>query len=388
MQPKTSVKMDKESFLRLRKTIANMALCERKLTENPSFSMEMPAEIGLQLTSRCNLRCKHCFEWSECGYNHSVNQNISSDELSLDLLERILKESEKVKSGLYLWGGEPLVYTEWDRFSRLLEKDPRWSVLCTNGIKVIEKMDSLLRISPNLAILTSLEGFEKENDIIRGTGNYRKTIEGIQEVRRLQKSGEFKGLQSVNCTINDSMIGKLYDFVEFCEELKLNTIYLGFPWYISKDIAKEMDEYFERNFQWLGVEPKNRSWYSFDYHISEDKIDALIRDLEKINGRTWKIRIRYQPALELEEVADYVKGVNVTAQKKRHCLALSNRMDVLSDGSVSACKLFSEFRVGNLYDNSIQEIWKSPQFNRMREVVWKEIMPVCSRCILLYLNGK
>ena len=388
MQPKTSVKMDEKSFSRLKKTIKNMVNCEKQLMLNPQYSMELPEEIGLQLTSRCNLRCKHCFEWSEHGYNHSVNKCIASDEINIELLEKILYETSEAKSGLYLWGGEPLVYSKWDEFSLMLEKDPRWSVLCTNGIKVIEKMDSLLRISSNLGILTSLEGFEHENDMIRGEGNFRKTLEGIQEIENLRKRGIYKGLQSVNCTINDAMIGKLYEFVEYCEELNLNTIYLGFPWYISDTIAKKMDEYFEQRFGWLADKKSERSWYSFDYHISKDKVDDLVRDLERICRRTWKIRIRFQPALELEQVPPYIRGEMTTAQNKQHCLALANRMDVLSDGSVSACKLFSEFKVGNLYESTVKEVWKSDCFNKIREEIWTEIMPVCSRCILLYLNGK
>ena len=388
MQPKTTVKMDKDSFNRLKRTIGNMVECERNLNKDPRYSMALPQEIGLQLTSSCNLRCKHCFEWSEEGYNHSVNKHMVMKEIPLQLIDKVLKETKTIKSGLYLWGGEPLLYSQWDELTHLLEKDLRWSVLCTNGIKVKDKMESLIRISSSLAILTSLEGFEAENDFIRGEGNFRKTIEGIKEIEYLQRKGEFKGLQSVNCTINDSMIGKLYNFVEYCEELKLNTIYLGFPWYISPEIAAQMDEYFEEHFAWLDTDGKTRSWESFNYHISKEKIEQLIEDLDIINQRKWNIRVRYQPALEREQISDYVEGINITAQGKKHCMALANRMDILSDGSVSACKLFSEFKVGDLHNSTVTEIWKSEKFNKIREEIWSSIMPVCSRCILLYLNGK
>ncbi|MFD1908054.1 hypothetical protein ACFSQ7_34835 [Paenibacillus rhizoplanae] len=70
--------------------------------------------------------------------------------------------------------------------------------------------------------------------------------------------------------------------------------------------------------------------------------------MEKINQRTWNLRTRYQPALELHEVRDFVLGSEKPAQNKTQCLSIRTRLDVLADGEVSACKLFPEFSLGNL----------------------------------------
>lgn len=387
-QPKTTIKLDKRSFERIKKTVSNMSMGKRMTQGQRSFSTELPQEIGLQLTNRCNLRCKHCFEWSESGYNNTVNCSVNSKELPFEVVEKCFRETEKIKSNLFLWGGEPMVYKHWNELVDLLDKDPRWSVLCTNGILVEDSMEGLLRISGNLAILTSIEGFEEENDIIRGKGSYKRVLKGINEVIRLQKKGDFKGKQSIHCTINDAMIGKLYGFVEYMEEIGVDTVYLCFPWYISKEIASEMDSYFSRCFSWLNVEQDSFSWYSFDFHVNPEKINELKKDLQRINNKNWNLRVRYQPAVEMDEVKDFVSGKDIIIQNKTKCLALCNRMDVLADGAVSACKLFREFCVGNLLDSSIGELWKSEKFDKIRSQINKSLMPVCSRCILLYLNGQ
>ncbi len=75
-------------------------------------------------------------------------------------------------------------------------------------------------------------------------------------------------------------------------------------------------------------------------------------------------------------------------QKRSRCLAVHNRMEVHADGNVSSCKFFPEFVVGNLYDTSAEDLWHSPNFRRVREIMAENgMMPICSRCILLYLNG-
>lgn len=389
MQPKTSKKIDEAAFNRIKKTTKNMLNSQRMQKKEGCFATPVPEEIGLQLTNQCNLRCRHCFEWNDKGYNHELTKDELDTDLNYEVIEQVLEKTRSNRANLYLWGGEPMVYSQWNRLCTDLETEKRWSVLCTNGILVEDKMDSLLKISENLAILTSVEGFEKENDCIRGKGSYQKVMKGINEVLRLQKKGIFKGLQSIHITVSDAMIGKLYDFMEFCEEMGIDTVYFCLPWYIPGEVSAEMDEYYKKHFGWLGsAGEKLPNWHSFKFHIKEENITALQNDFSRIGERVWKCRVRYQPALEIDEIPEYVRGGTKTAQSRQRCLGACNRMDILTDGSVSSCKLFSEFTVGNLNHMKLEEVWHGEKFNKIRSHLANELMPVCSKCILLYLNGR
>ena len=324
----------------------------------------------------------------EHGYNRTCNEIKNNCELPIEIIEKVLRDTEKRKSNLFLWGGEPLVYSQWDELVNLLDVHKRWTVLCTNGIDIEEKMDGLVRISSNLAILTSIEGFEKDNDAIRGKGTYQNAIRGIKEIISLQNKGIFKGKQSVHCTINNSNISSLYEVACFFESMGIDTLYLCFPWYIPEQVAIKMDAFYKENFSSWGALPDSPSWHSFGFHVDMSNYQELMRQLEKINSHKWKIRIRYQPALELNEVKEFIEGKEIAAQKKRECNAIRNRVDVLADGTISACKLFPELTVGNLYEQSLLDIWKGERFNEFRKKLWKQLMPVCSKCILLYLNGR
>lgn len=389
MQPRTEVKFDPKTFARLKRAMQHMSQGRQQCLRDPGYAAPLPLEIGLQLTNRCNLRCRHCFQWNETGWHRQLDVAQRNQNLDFDLITKIVGQTAAAKPNLYLWGGEPLSYSEWEPLTRLLEENPLWTVLCTNGIELGNKMESILRISSQLAILISIDGFEAENDALRGPGSYRRVMSNLDRLLRLKQQGSFCGEVSIHCMIHEAIIPKLYDFMEYFEAKRINTVYFCFPWYISPAAAARMDEYFSRNFDWLRkIGPDvPRSWYSYQYHLKPELVPALLDQIKRLNERTWRIRIRYQPALEPEEIAPFILGREAPAQQRSLCLAVSQRMNVLPDGMVTVCKLFPEFVIGDLHQEDVDVLWQKPRFRHARQVIHQGLMPVCSKCVLLYLHG-
>lgn len=389
MQPKTEVKFDPKTFSRLKRTIQQMSQGRQESLKDPGYATSLPVEIGLQLTNRCNLRCRHCFQWNETGWHRKLTLAQRRQDLDFDLIAKIVHQTAAAKPNLYLWGGEPLSYSDWEPMARLLEKNPLWTVMCTNGIDLDLRMESILRISDQLVVLVSLDGFEAENDALRGPGSYRKTIANLDQILLLKQQGSFKGEISISCMIHEAILPRLYEFMEYFEAKGVNTVYFGFPWYISPEAANRMDEYFRLNFSWLReISPQApRSWHSYQYHLNPECIPVLLNQVKRLNERAWRIRIRYQPALKPDEMAGFILGQESPAQDRSLCLSISQRMNVLPDGMVTACKLFPEFAIGDLNKEDVADLWNKPEFRHAREVLHGGLTPVCSRCVLLYLHG-
>ena len=389
MQPKTEVKFDPKTFARLKRTIQQMLQGRQRCLADPGYASPLPLEIGLQLTNRCNLRCRHCFQWNQTGWHRQLKPAERKQDLDFDLIAKIVGQTAAARPNLYLWGGEPLSYSEWEPLTRLLEEHPLWTVLCTNGIELNKRMESILRISAQLAVLVSIDGFEAENDALRGPGSYRRALGNLDELLRLKRRRSFRGEVSIHCVLSEAIIPRLYDFMEYFEAKGVNTVYFCFPWYISPATAARMDEYFSRNFNWLReIGPDvPRSWYSYQYHLQSEWVPALLDQVKRLNERAWRVRIRFQPALESDEIAPFVAGQEAPAQQRSLCLAVSQRMNVLPDGTVTACKLFPEFVIGDLRQEDVAVVWHSAPFRRARELIHRGLMPVCSKCVLLYLHG-
>jgi sulfatase maturation enzyme AslB (radical SAM superfamily) len=388
VQPQTDVIFDGAHFSRIKRTIRNMAVGKRESDKNNLQMFKTPDEVGIQLTNKCNLRCKTCFQWNEEGFFNNYSNDDKNDEIPLDIIKRILEETKENKSNLYLWGGEPLSYGQLDELSYVLEMDPRWTVFCTNGVNIGNKIESIVRISKSLALLISLDGFQEENDVVRGNGVFNKVLSNIETLIQLQKEGKYKGEVSVNCVISEPMIGKLFDFASMMEIKGINTLYLCFPWYLPQKTSEKMDLFFKEHFSWLhNIDKETPSWHSYKYQLDPKKYLNLITDLTNINNKKWAIRIRYQPALESDEIVDFLTGKEKTAQNRKKCIGLFNRMNVLPNGKVTVCKMYPEFEVGDLNTESVKDIWNGNKFKKVREILNGRLMPVCSKCILLYLHG-
>ena len=384
-QPTTSKSLNKNEFRRIMENLKYRKKAEQSDEEAPYI----PHEMGLFLTARCNLRCKHCFEWNEDGFLTNGSAECSGAELPLEMIQNCLEYTRPAGSRLYLWGGEPLMYSHFHELACMLKEDKRWTTICTNGLLIERHLDDIIDMSENLVLLISLDGFEDVNDKIRGKGEFSKVIEEIRRLRKLQDEGRYRGEISVCCVISDDMIGRLYEFAEFMEGLEINSLYLSFPWYIAPETAVAMDEEVERRFgDIIDVSDYSEaSWHDFTFHISPDKVSELKEDIRRINGRSWKIRVRFQPAVQMDEVEDFVDGGVRTVQGRSRCLVPYNRVDILQGGEVSVCKLFREFTVGSLKNESLKDIWEGENMREIRSRLKCGLMPACSKCVLLYQNG-
>jgi radical SAM protein with 4Fe4S-binding SPASM domain len=388
MKPNSDVKFDRIAFEKMKRIMPNLLTSQRE-RENEYHVRKLPEEVAFKLTNRCNLRCKHCYQWNEDGHHHNLNKTEQNRDLDFSIIEKVFAATHNLKSNIFLWGGEPLIYRDWDRLVDLLEKDPRWTSICTNGIEIERKLISILKISEHVELFIALEGFKDEHNAIRGKGNYEKTMQAIDLLLEQKKEGNYKGEISVNCVITEPMVNQLYKFMEFFEEKKVDTVYLSFLWYLSKESSTKMDQYFTRNFNWLCTENDSRpSWHAYKYGLNPNAVNALIDELNRVNERKWKIKLRYNPALDVDDIKEFILGSDKPAQNKTKCLAIKNRMDVFPNGEVISCKFYPEFSVGDLKSSSVHDVWHSRKFTEVRETIDKcGLMPVCSKCSLLYSRG-
>lgn len=390
MQPRSEVTIDREAFKLIKRTIRNAAVSYRNKMKDPTYKTELPQSLGIKLTNRCNLRCTHCFQWNEDGYHHQMDKAEQNMDLDPAIFKQLLDDTKAVKSRLYLWGGEPMFHRQFSEILGHIQNDRREMTICTNGLLINKHLDQILDLSENLELLIAVEGFEKEHDLIRGKGTFKKTMAEIDRLVELREQGLYKGRISVHAVINDNMIGRMTELLEFFESKKLDLVMLCFPWYISRETSVKMDHYFTEKFSWLRQldERQISSWHAFKYKINPNNMEALMKDLDAINERVWKIRIRYQPGLDYDEIDKFIHGEEMTSRCSNNCLALTSRTDIIPDGSVLPCKFFSEFTVGNLKNKSLRDIWDSEEYDKIRQTINEGgLTPACSKCSVLYLHG-
>lgn len=151
----------------------------------------------LELTSRCNLRCIHCYLGEQREQREKRHLEMSTERVMAVI-------DEVVASGcLYLaiTGGDPMVRKDFPEIYRhAREKGLIVTVLC-DGVLVTEEIVTLFREYPPFAVDISLYGATAETyeAVTRTQGSYARCLRGI---RRLLAAGITIHLKTVLMSIN------------------------------------------------------------------------------------------------------------------------------------------------------------------------------------------
>ena len=144
----------------------------KKAFSNPSPIPSL-RYLELQITDRCNLRCRHCY----------LGDGLHQD-LSIEQIQKILEEFEEIQGlRLLLSGGEPLLYPYFWEINDILRDYAFRSVLLSNGTLITRDVSRRLRVHE---VQFSLDGMKEGHESLRGKGNFEKTLAAIDS---LQEAG-------------------------------------------------------------------------------------------------------------------------------------------------------------------------------------------------------
>src|SRR3989338_2323692 len=137
-------------------------------------TLSAPINIGLNITNKCNLSCKHCFASSTRN-----NKDLTTEELS-GIIRQIIK-LKVIKVGIS--GGEPLMRKDFWKILGTLNKAKTVITLNTNATLITRPIAKKLSRFPIRPYTVSLDGSLPEiHDSLRGRGAFEKTIKGIKNL--------------------------------------------------------------------------------------------------------------------------------------------------------------------------------------------------------------
>lgn len=133
-----------------------------------------PRVVGVEITGRCQLRCRHC-------YNHSGPDN--PDELPFEVIRRVLDEvSSWGVRHIRISGGEPTWHPRFRDVVAACRARDLGIGLNTHGLYAAPMLD-WLTTAPIDLFFVSLEGMKTCHEAIRGAGTFDRTVESIRALR-------------------------------------------------------------------------------------------------------------------------------------------------------------------------------------------------------------
>jgi len=313
-----------------------------------------PYSCYLNLTSKCNLRCRHCF-----GSYSVENEN----ELTLDEWKSVI--DDMVKSNVFyvnISGGEATQSPFFREFIEYLEESGMHFILTTNGVFSDAMRDFIAGKREYLiGVKISLDGPDAESHgYIRrdSAGKYSRGIFGKTMDNILFFSREGIPL-TIATVLHRKNIEKMGEFRKLIK--RINPV----SWFISPIIP-------------TGRGDENRFVREF-----YDYFDNAFWDRVCSDARESRINVR---------MIDMPVGVQGKGLSAYTCPSALNFCEIHSDGTVSPCTLcrvcipeeFMKFE--NIRSKSIMEIWEGKVFSRFRSYMDKgcegcRMLPECGKCI-------
>lgn len=322
------------------------------------FSEDKKPVVVWNATRRCNLKCIHCYSYSE-----DVQYE---GELTTDEAKRFIDSLAEFGVPVLLFsGGEPLLRKDLFELISHTKKSGIRAVISTNGTLIDEKKAELLAEAGLSYVGISIDGLKNIHDKFRGVnGSFESSIAGI---RACKKVGVKVGLRF---TINKANVEDIPGIFKLLEEEGIPRIcfyHLVYTGRASELINEDLDHKKARETVDLIID------YTSDLHKRGNNVEVLTVD-NHADGVYLYLRMLKEKSPRADDVLELLKmnGGNSSG------IGISS---VSWDGSVHPDQFWRHYVVGNVREKPFGEIWSSnePLLVKLRNR--KELLKgKCSRC--------
>jgi MoaA/NifB/PqqE/SkfB family radical SAM enzyme len=337
-----------------------------------------PETISLLLTYQCNLRCKMCGQWGERGSLKDLSPTETKVHIEIPLIERLIEEVKGFHPTITLFGGEPLLHSQWEEIVKRIKGAGLRCNMISNGILLKKRAEEAVRLGLD-EIIFSLDGPAQVHDEIRGKkGVFNRALEGFQHLQEVKKKyGKQRPRVNVNTVIWEENYTMLGDIVEQAARFEAETITFHHLIFVDQGTFEETERISQ-----AALNFSSPDWAGF-MQDELPRIDPGIIIMQKrfIEQGKNAIPAFFYPNFTDEEIRAYYTTFRfLPSSYKRRCLSPWMVAYVLPDGSVKPC-LSLGYVMGNLRKASFKDIWNGERAVRFRrQLKERGYFPVCPRC--------
>jgi radical SAM protein with 4Fe4S-binding SPASM domain len=276
-----------------------------------------PIQLYLEITTACNLRCRHCYVRG--------GENVQS--LSSLYIHELLWEFHEI-GGQYvsISGGDPTLHPDWRAAVRLTVLLDLYCLLLTNGTNLQpDDIDFIIETGASLAVSVDA-GSAATHDAIRGNGAFAKTMDTI----RCAVGRGYGAKTTLAFTPMASNWTELPAVVALANALGIGTVYLSL------------------------LEQRGRAAANLDLQMNERDKTALLFSLWSLQERYPDVAIQ---CVNLKGFTERLRGIELETEALDRTIRVTAEGELLLTAYLDA----EQFRLGYFKPGSLAETWHSPK---------------------------
>lgn len=317
--------------------------------------LSAPLSVIWEITSACNLRCKHCL--SDSGKPHPK-------ELNTEKAKRLIDTLEKMKVfNIDFSGGEPLIRPDIFELLEYASQKKMCISLLTNGSLITKEIIDRLKNTNIFYLQLSIDGIERTHDDFRGIkGSYNRTIRAI----KLLRDADFGVV--ISSAVTKQNIDEIPKIIDMATDLGVSS-YKTTLFMPSGRGKKNIDELLltqqdVKKFNFMMIEKKKEIGNKIDISIETD-----------------------YPWLVESTSRKYSKSLEAVDSSKIGCWAGNSGFYITSEGNITPCPFLRNLVAGDAIKENVKEIWdNSPAFYLFRNITRSDLKGKCSECEYLGIS--
>ncbi|MDP8269653.1 MAG: radical SAM/SPASM domain-containing protein [Candidatus Tenebribacter davisii] len=286
-----------------------------------------PPVVMIEPTNICNLKCPLC---------PTGNGTLKRKKgyMSLEVFQKIINDIEKTAFMVVLWNqGEPYLNKDFSKMVKYASDRGLFTLVSTNG-NIDYNAEEVVKSGLD-SMIVSLDGTEQETyNKYRINGKLDKVLDGVHQIvearKKLNRKNPLLRWQFLVMKHNEHEIEKIK---QLSKELGVDNLELKSVQIYSKE---DIDKYLPEN-------PKYRRY--------------------KVTGDNFELKY----------------GI------KNRCRRIWTNAVVNCDGEVAICCFDKdgEFKVGNVMENSLSQLWKNKNIMKIRNQILKDRkqIAICRNCL-------
>jgi radical SAM protein with 4Fe4S-binding SPASM domain len=340
--------------------------------------------VNLELTARCNLRCKMCWWWGENGVAFKRIQEgitLGGDELTTENIFKLVDQLEQSCPSFYLSGGEPFIREDTVEIIEYITRKGMSVTINTNGTLLTNDNLAKLAKIKKLTINFSIDGLEEAHDEIRGKGTFNKTTNNIRELIKLRGEALYPSIKTNTTLFSPHLLGHMDELIRYLQDsVGVDAVSFRNLFFTYKKQAEAHKALLKQVF--------DIDEYAVDSHIIDRPEQKYLLQLSEEVKRVEKTRyskpVFIIPRLAKEQICRYYTDLSFKSSGR--CLVAWNFLMIKANGDTMFCpdEWMTEYKLGNVKETRIEDMWRSKAAGHFREELYKyKMFPACSRCCMM-----
>ena len=304
--------------------------------------MKTPKSVDLDVTNRCNLRCRYCYHFESAG-------DVGQDLLGEEWLQFFEELNRCAVTNVTIAGGEPFYREDLkELIDGIVRNRMRFSIL-SNGTLITDEMADFLASTGRCdGVQVSIDGsIPITHDAFRGKGNFVKAMNGIKTLLKHRLS------VPIRVTIHRKNVRDL----EGVARLLLEEV--GLPSFSTNSAG------------YMGLCQQNTDQVQLTVEERSLAMETLLRLNKKYNGRIGATAGPLSEGefwLEMERARREGRGKVPGRGYLVSCGGAMSKLAVRADGVIIPCNQISHIELGRVNKGDLREIWQNhPELNRLRK---------------------